>query len=90
MLPALSDEWLICYAFDRDRAVTSFYETIKRVEIPDQILPVMTQSYDFKKMRSVVPWWDENIVFNECFNYFIREEPNVIIFFEVKTNLSFF
>lgn len=63
--------------------MTSFYETAKRDDAPAQILPVMTEAYDFKKMRSIIPWWDENIVFNECYNYLIREKPNVIIFFEV-------
>lgn len=70
-----------CYC--RDRPVTSFYETMNRDDAPDCILPMMTQAFNFKDMRMVVPWWDEILVFNESFNYLVQEKPNVIVFFEV-------
>jgi jouberin len=44
----------------------------------------MSQPYDFKEKRSTIPMWEELIVFNENFNYFIQEKPNVTIFFEVQ------
>lgn len=51
----------------------------------------MTQPFDFKKNKSVVPEWQEQIIFNERFGYFLEqneESPRVILFFEVR-NSSF-
>ncbi|XP_067938585.1 jouberin-like isoform X2 [Watersipora subatra] len=73
---------------DKERAVTSFYETKKRDETLETILPIMTQAFDFKDMRTVVPWWDEMLVFNEPFNGLVQEKPNVIMFFEVLDFVS--
>ena len=42
--------------------------------------------------RSLMPSWEEVLLFNEIFSYFLsREEtdPKVIMFFEVKNSLSF-
>ncbi|MGH0140565.1 UNVERIFIED_CONTAM: hypothetical protein FKN15_030492 [Acipenser sinensis] len=64
------------------RPVSSFYEQ----ETVDHILPIMTQPYDFKKNKSTVPEWDEQIIFNERFGYFVQEteeSPKVMLFFEV-------
>jgi len=55
-----------------------------REEAPDFILPVMTQTFDFKEMKTMVPWWDEMLIFNENFNYLLQETPNVVVFFEVS------
>uniref|UniRef100_A0A3Q4GUR5 Abelson helper integration site 1 n=1 Tax=Neolamprologus brichardi TaxID=32507 RepID=A0A3Q4GUR5_NEOBR len=71
---------------DCHRPVSSFYEQ----ENVDHVLPIMTQPYDFKKNKSVVPEWQEQIIFNERFGYFVQqhdEGPKVILFFElVGTN----
>ena len=34
--------------------------------------------------RSVLPVWEELLIFNENYNYFIQEKPKVIILFEVS------
>lgn len=47
----------------------------------------MTQPFDFKKKKSVIPEWQEQIIFNERFGYFVQqndESPRVILFFEVR------
>ncbi|XP_030574561.1 jouberin isoform X2 [Archocentrus centrarchus] len=66
---------------DCHRPVSSFYEQ----ESVDHILPIMTQPYDFKKNKSVIPEWQEQIIFNERFGYFVQhdEGPRVILFFEI-------
>ncbi|XP_044531379.1 jouberin [Gracilinanus agilis] len=70
-----------------NRAVSSFYEQ-ERVE---NVLPIMTQPYDFKHFKSRLPEWEEQIVFNERFSYFLQESeesPKVILFFEILDFLS--
>jgi jouberin len=54
-------------------------ENIKRDYIP----PIMTTPYDFKVNRSIIPKWEEIIVFNEDFNYFIQDKPNCLLLFEI-------
>ncbi|XP_043943044.1 jouberin [Protopterus annectens] len=52
----------------------------------EHILPVMTQPYSFKKFKSTIPEWEELVIFNERFGYFLQEseeQPKVILFFEV-------
>ncbi|XP_068006101.1 jouberin isoform X3 [Melanerpes formicivorus] len=52
----------------------------------EHILPVMTQPYDFRQSKSTVPEWEEQVIFNKCFSYFIQnteESPQIILFFEV-------
>ncbi|MBN3310867.1 AHI1 protein, partial [Amia calva] len=72
-----------------NRPVSSFYEQEK----VDHILPIMTQPYDFKKNKSTVPEWEEQIVFNERFGYFLQEteeSPKVMLFFEVLDIMSMY
>ncbi|NXL78224.1 AHI1 protein, partial [Leptocoma aspasia] len=55
------------------------------------ILPVMTQLCDFRKSKSTIPEWEEQVIFNERFTYFIQnteENPQVILFFEVLDSPS--
>ncbi|XP_074846616.1 jouberin isoform X2 [Carettochelys insculpta] len=69
------------------RAVSSFYEQ-ERVE---HILPIMTQPYDFRQFKSTLPEWEEQIIFNERFTYFLQdseESPKVVLFFEILDFLS--
>ncbi|KAJ7341958.1 hypothetical protein JRQ81_008029 [Phrynocephalus forsythii] len=69
------------------RPVSSFYEQ----ETIGHILPIMTQPYDFRQLKSTLPEWEEQIIFNERFNYFLQdaeESPKVILFFEVLDFLS--
>nr|XP_041571116.1 jouberin isoform X2 [Taeniopygia guttata] len=52
----------------------------------EHILPVMTQPCDFRKSKSTIPEWEEQVIFNERFTYFIQnteENPQVILFFEL-------
>lgn len=75
---------------DSARSVTSYYENESEAPV-SYIMPVMTQPYDFKKYKSLMPSWEEVLLFNEIFSYFLsREEtdPKVIMFFEVVDFLS--
>ncbi|XP_072221649.1 jouberin isoform X2 [Leuresthes tenuis] len=69
------------------RPVSSFYEG----ENVDHILPIMTQPFDFKKNKSIIPEWQEQIIFNERFGYFVQQSdqsPKVILFFEILDFVS--
>ncbi|XP_028633192.1 jouberin isoform X1 [Grammomys surdaster] len=72
---------------DSERPVSSYYEK----DSVDYILPIMTQPYDFKKLKSRLPEWEEQVIFNENFPYLLREFdecPKVILFFEILDFLS--
>ncbi|KAG7511232.1 hypothetical protein JOB18_044567 [Solea senegalensis] len=72
---------------DCHRPVSSFYEQ----ESVDHILPIMTQPFDFKKNKSVIPEWQEQIIFNERFGHFVEqndESPRVILFFQILDFIS--
>ncbi|XP_036104343.1 jouberin isoform X3 [Molossus molossus] len=69
------------------RPVSSYFEK----DNVDYILPIMTQPYDFKQLKSRLPEWEEQIIFNENFSYLLRdvdESPKVILFFEILDFLS--
>ncbi|TRY83457.1 hypothetical protein DNTS_016203 [Danionella cerebrum] len=72
---------------DSHRHVSSFYEQ----ENIEHILPIISQPFDFKKHKMIVPEWEEQIIFNERFGYFLQDEdegPHVILFFEVLDFIS--
>lgn len=74
---------------DRRRNVASFFEN--KNESIDYILPMMTQPYDFRKEKSVLPSWEEVLIYNEIYSYFLQREegdPEVLIFFELIDFLS--
>ncbi|NXG52273.1 AHI1 protein, partial [Psilopogon haemacephalus] len=57
----------------------------------EHILPVMTQPYDFRQSKSTIPEWEEQLIFNKHFSYFIQnteESPQIILFFEILDFLS--
>ncbi|KAM4724374.1 jouberin isoform 2-T2 [Anableps anableps] len=67
---------------DCHRHVSSFYER----ENVSHILPIITQPFDFKKNKSIIPEWQEQIIFNERFGHFVQltaTAPRVILFFEI-------
>ncbi|XP_041455755.1 jouberin-like isoform X2 [Lytechinus variegatus] len=73
----------------RERAVTSYYET--KNENLEYILPILTQPFDFKKRKSMTPCWEDQIIFNESFQYLIQDRddcPKIIIFFEILDFVS--
>lgn len=70
------------YFVHSHRHVSSFYEQ----ENIEHVLPIITQPFDFKKHQTTVPEWEEQIIFNERFGYFLQdndEAPRVLLFFEV-------
>ncbi|XP_078398492.1 jouberin isoform X2 [Cetorhinus maximus] len=70
-----------------NRPVTSYYEQ----ENLEHILPIMTQPYDFRKKKSPIPAWEEQIIFNERFGYFLQEfldSPSSLLFFEILEFVS--
>ena len=64
-----------------DRRVTSFYEN----EAVTKILPLMTQPFDFKQKQSIVPKWEELLLFNDNFDdtFAAEKNKNVVMFFEI-------
>ncbi|XP_048452702.1 jouberin-like [Rhincodon typus] len=71
----------------RNRPVTSYYEQ----ENVEHILPIITQPYDFRKKKSAIPAWEEQIIFNERFGYFLHEfmdSPSSLLFFEILEFVS--
>ncbi|CAG5116451.1 unnamed protein product, partial [Candidula unifasciata] len=69
-----------------DRAVTSYFETAN--EAVKTILPMMTQPFDFKERKSTIPAWEDLLVFNENFNYFVQPDPKVLLLFELLDFVS--
>ncbi|XP_059838469.1 jouberin isoform X2 [Hypanus sabinus] len=70
-----------------NRHVTSYYEQ----DNVEHILPIMTQPYDFRKNKSTIPVWEEQLVFNERFGYFLKESinsPSTLIIFEILEFVS--
>ncbi|KAL3869318.1 hypothetical protein ACJMK2_042012, partial [Sinanodonta woodiana] len=70
----------------KERAVTAYYET--KNEFLDYVLPIMTKPFDFKQRKSTLPVWEELLIFNENYHYFIQSKPKVIIFFELMDFVS--
>ncbi|CAB4020711.1 jouberin isoform X1 [Paramuricea clavata] len=71
-----------------NRAATSYYENPETV---DHILPLMTQPFDFKQQKSLIPSWEDVLIINEIYSYFLQRnegDPDVIIFFEILDFLS--
>lgn len=53
--------------------------------------PMITGKFDFKKNRSMIPAWEEELIFEHNFDAIMRREPGdqVVILFEVIELLSF-
>ena len=49
--------------------MTSYYEP----ENVTCVLPVMTQPFDFRRNQSVLPRWEETILFNESYESMIKK-----------------
>ena len=64
---------------DKSRKVTSYYEG----DHISHIVQLMTQPYDFKEKRSIVPRWEELLLFNEDPEYLKGFGSNWGIFFEI-------
>ncbi|XP_065062280.1 jouberin-like [Rhopilema esculentum] len=74
---------------DRGRNVASFFED--KNDAVDYIMPMMTQPFDFRKKKSMLPCWEETLIYNEIYSYFLQREegdPEVMIFFEIVDFLS--
>lgn len=72
----------VSFFFHSERPISSYYGK----ESVDYILPIMTQPFDFKQLKSRLPEWEEQIIFHENFLHLIQdsdESPKVILFFEV-------
>ncbi|XP_062896500.1 jouberin isoform X1 [Mobula hypostoma] len=70
-----------------NRHVTSYYEQ----DNVEHILPIMTQPYDFRKNKSIIPVWEEQLVFNERFGYFLKESissSSTLLIFEILEFVS--
>ena len=61
--------------------MTSFYESSSVTTVQ----PLMTQPYDFKQRQSIVPRWEELLLFNDNFEtvFEMEKNKNVVMFFEV-------
>ncbi|XP_071837617.1 jouberin-like isoform X4 [Apostichopus japonicus] len=73
----------------KERPVTSFFENHN--ENVDFIMPVLTQPFDFKQRKSLIPKWEEQLVFNESFLHLVstsENAPKIILFFEILDFVS--
>ncbi|XP_066106826.1 jouberin-like, partial [Saccopteryx bilineata] len=69
------------------RPVSSSFESNNM----DYVLPIITQPYDFRQLKSRFPEWEEQIIFNVNFCSLLQdfsESPKVILFFEILDFLS--
>jgi jouberin len=64
--------------------VTSYYEG----DYVTHVIPLMTQPFDFRKRKSIIPRWEELLLFNEDFDYFMSFGSNLGVFFEVVDFVS--
>ncbi|XP_062517863.1 jouberin-like [Corticium candelabrum] len=62
------------------RHVTSYFETDN--SSVDYVLPVLSQPFDIKQHKSLSPVWEEMLVFNEDFSYFLSNR-DILFFFEI-------
>nr|CAD7263043.1 unnamed protein product [Timema shepardi] len=69
---------------DKNRPVSFFYEN--KVE---HILPLMTEIFDFRERRCIIPFWEELLVFNEDIEYLYKTDPPVVILFEILDFVNF-
>ena len=69
------------------RRVTSYYESSNVTTI----LPLMTQPFDYKQKQSILPQWEELLLFNEDFKTLFQtdKDKNLVIFFEIIDFLPF-
>ncbi|XP_011630823.1 LOW QUALITY PROTEIN: jouberin-like [Pogonomyrmex barbatus] len=51
--------------------------------------PMITGKFDFKKNKSMIPAWEEELIFEHDFNAIVKESDQVVILFEVIELLSF-
>ena len=49
----------------------------------DYISTITTTPYDFKVNKSIIPKWEELVIFNERYTYLTQEHPNVLFMFEL-------
>ena len=49
----------------------------------DYISPITTTPFDFKANSSIIPKWEELVIFNERYNYLTQEHPNILLMFEL-------
>ena len=73
---------------DRRRPVTCLHEGSNGDGVT-HILPLMTQPFVFRAMRTLVPRWEELLIFNESFDH-VRESQgdDLAIFFLVQDFVS--
>uniref|UniRef100_F6YJE7 SH3 domain-containing protein n=1 Tax=Ciona intestinalis TaxID=7719 RepID=F6YJE7_CIOIN len=70
------------------RRVTSFYES----DSVTSVLPIMTQPFDFRANQSVLPRWEETLIFNESFSSLVASRSvkasSPILFFVIRDFVS--
>ncbi|XP_067005671.2 jouberin [Anabrus simplex] len=69
---------------DPNRSVSFFYESKET----DYIQPLMTDVFDFQARKSFIPAWEELLIFNEDMQYLLRNDPKVLIMFEILDFVS--
>ena len=65
---------------DENRSVVAFYEQSNVTHI----LPLMTQSYSLRDSRTVLPRWEELLLYNEQFSHFQSLQDKLGIFFIIQ------
>lgn len=65
---------------DESKSVVAYYEEASVT----QILPLMTQPYSLKDSKTVLPRWEELLLYNEQFDHFQSFQDNLGIFFIIQ------
>ena len=46
--------------------------------------PIISYNIYVYLRRSILPVWEESLIFNENYNFILQQTPNVVMFFEVR------
>lgn len=69
----------------RLRAVSYVNEAMPvRADTVDYILPLMTKPSEFRARDLAAPTWEELLLFNDEYDYFVDPSNNIMLMFEVK------
>jgi jouberin len=69
---------------NKSQKVSSYYET----EHVKHVVPLMTQPFEFRHRKSIVPRWEELLLFNDDFEYFVSLGTKLGVFFEILDFVS--
>jgi len=66
---------------DMGRSAVFHREYVGKDSICEYILPVMVKPYDMRRMKSLIPQWENSIFYDQDYDHFLN--PNVVFIFEI-------